>query len=112
MNSIKDLLNKGLKEIIPTAKIDVVQNGVDIKHFRRIKTKIIPNSIIFIGGLTWYPNTDAVFFFIKKVWPILIKKINKAKFTIGPATVLIIESTKPNKIMAKQRYMNARIEGR
>jgi glycosyltransferase involved in cell wall biosynthesis len=59
-----------LRQIAPAANVCVVPNGVDADEFR-------PGSvdgqkgIIFVGGLTWFPNKDALNHFIEDIIPAL-----------------------------------------
>lgn len=41
-----------------------------------------PN-ILFIGGLTWRPNYDGLWWFLKEIFPSVIKAIPKAKLLVG-----------------------------
>ena len=52
------------------ARAAVIPNGVDIEYFR---PSIPPpqrttKSLIFVGGLSWYPNLSAVKFLCQKIW--------------------------------------------
>lgn len=62
-----------LLEIDPSLDAVDVCNGVDIDYFQPHKEKMIPSSLIFVGGLNWYPNRAAMDFFISEVWPELKK---------------------------------------
>lgn len=73
-------------------EIAVVPNGVDIEFFRPSKGNVVPNSLVFAGGMGWYPNRDAMLFFCKHVWPFLKKEYMNATF-------IIIGPNPPRKIM-------------
>lgn len=54
-------------------KIEVVPNGVDIDYFKR-KTPYSPDrqtGLVFAGGLTWYPNADAMKWFADEIYPVI-----------------------------------------
>ncbi len=70
-----DLDVKRLLEINKVKDIAVIPNGVDTAYFKPLNQPIKPKSLIFAGGLTWYPNVDAIVFFLVDVWPLLTKKI-------------------------------------
>jgi glycosyltransferase involved in cell wall biosynthesis len=53
----------------PSAHIHVVENGVDIHHFRPESVEEEPRSLIFTGSLDWYPNLSAMRFLVREVWP-------------------------------------------
>ena len=60
-----------------------VPNGVDLDYFNPDKT-VLPEakSLIFAGGLTWYPNLDAMTFFLKSVWPLLVMRDPEVTMTV------------------------------
>ncbi|WP_202945305.1 glycosyltransferase family 4 protein [Hahella chejuensis] len=61
----------------------VVPNGVDTEYFVSSDGESeVKDSLIFAGGMTWYPNYQAMEFFIKEVWPILKVKRPTASITI------------------------------
>ena len=65
-----------LIESVGPINFHVVPNGVDLDYFLpslRAQDHR-PRSLIFVGGLTWYPNTSAVRFFLNDVWPLLVKQ--------------------------------------
>jgi glycosyltransferase involved in cell wall biosynthesis len=63
-----------LRMIAPDApRIEVIPNGVDMNYFRpsadpRAST---PKSLVFIGGLSWYPNLSAVKLLCTGIWPLI-----------------------------------------
>ncbi|OGC22545.1 hypothetical protein A3J90_05825 [candidate division WOR-1 bacterium RIFOXYC2_FULL_37_10] len=68
------------KAISDSKKIEVVQNGVNVCGINNIvKT---PNKIIFTGNLGYFPNVDAVLFFVKEVFPLIKAKMLDAKFFV------------------------------
>ncbi|MHA1595154.1 MAG: glycosyltransferase family 4 protein [Candidatus Baldrarchaeia archaeon] len=85
----KKLISKlyGRKE-----KIFVVQNGVDLEKFKpdnkcgivlRNKLKLSKKKIIlFLGGLNYLPNLDAVEFFIENILPKIKEKIPNITFVV------------------------------
>lgn len=75
----KEIMTKA----VPKQSIDIVANGVDIKFFT--KTKIerpkIP-TVLFVGNFKWLPNKDAAKFLTYEIWPLIKKRIAKAKLWI------------------------------
>lgn len=63
-------------EIMASSKpITVVPNGVDIKYFSPAeKSQNDLTDLVFVGGMNWFPNYDAMLWFTKDVMPILLKK--------------------------------------
>ncbi len=54
----------------PGARVHVVENGTDTAYFRAGPDPAgsAPN-LIFVGGMSWYPNRDGVAWFLRDVWP-------------------------------------------
>ncbi|HFD31224.1 MAG TPA: glycosyltransferase [Gammaproteobacteria bacterium] len=69
-------INKGIQ------KISSIPNGVDIEYFKPKGLDTEACSLIFAGGLSWYPNIDAIKFFLYKVWPTLSTISKDVTFTI------------------------------
>ena len=65
----------------PNASWRVVANGVDVEYFRPV-TGPRGARLLFCGGLTWYPNEDAVRFFFEGVWPLLIRSVPEAEMCV------------------------------
>ncbi|WP_431685877.1 glycosyltransferase family 4 protein [Hahella sp. NBU794] len=61
----------------------VVPNGVDTDYFSSsFNEREVDDSLIFAGGMTWYPNFQAMEFFIKEVWPLLKQRRPTINITI------------------------------
>jgi GT2 family glycosyltransferase/glycosyltransferase involved in cell wall biosynthesis len=71
---------KLLQEKWPEKSIQLVSNIVDIPGSRTPFE--LRHDFLFIGGFQHTPNTDAVLFFLKKIYPILKKSLREAKFYI------------------------------
>lgn len=53
-----------------------VPNGVDTEYFYPNRDfPVLDKSIVIVGGLSWYPNREAVEYFLRKIWPLINKKI-------------------------------------
>jgi glycosyltransferase involved in cell wall biosynthesis len=61
-----------LREDVPHARIAVVPNGVDVDGFAPMPSeKVEPNTVLFLGAINYYPNTDGLLFFLREAWPAL-----------------------------------------
>lgn len=61
-----------LREDAPRARIAVVPNGVDVDAFAPTPSeKVEPNTVLFLGAINYYPNTDGLLFFLREAWPAL-----------------------------------------
>ena len=51
----------------------VVPNGIDISRIS-IERRPVLGRLLFVGGLSWYPNLQAIEYFLDKVVPVLDKR--------------------------------------
>jgi glycosyltransferase involved in cell wall biosynthesis len=58
-----------LQRIVPEARSAVVPNGVDIDAFRPGAGQ--GEGIVFVGGLNWFPNRDALQYFCEAILPLV-----------------------------------------
>jgi len=54
-----------------SAHFHVVENGTDTTYFLPSDADPEPQTVIFAGGLSWYPNVSAIRFFTREIWPLL-----------------------------------------
>ncbi len=81
---VSDLDSSRLIENVGDVAITVVTNGVDINYFRPQKpVDINTRGLIFIGAMDWYPNREAVLFFLSEIWP----KLTEEKY-VDPITII------------------------
>jgi glycosyltransferase involved in cell wall biosynthesis len=67
---------KMMQSVIGENSFCTVPNGVDISYFYpNPNLPVIKNRIVIVGGLSWYPNREAVEFFIREIWPVLKKEV-------------------------------------
>ncbi len=97
---VSELDRERLRKIVPSAPTQVIPNGVDINYFRRQEVVHIAKSLIFVGGLSWYPNRKAVKYFCKKIWPLLVAREAQTNFFIvgknPPRWLMKFGRTNPN----------------
>lgn len=91
---------KTLERIAPGIKAVVVPNGVDTELFVNTGEPVVPNSLVFVGGLRWLPNRHAMISFAREVWPILKERIPDIKITVGgggpPEELVELSKKDPN----------------
>ncbi len=71
---------KLLQKMWPEKSIQLVSNIVDIPGSRT--PFALRRDWLFIGGFQHTPNTDAVLFFLKKIYPLVSERLRDAKFYI------------------------------
>lgn len=63
-----------LRERAPGASVEVVENGVDVEYFQpRSPPEDNDGHLVFVGGMSWYPNRDAMLWFVREIWPRLLE---------------------------------------
>ncbi len=63
--------------------ISVVANGVDLDFFSKVKKRLPSDpTVLFVGTFKWLPNIEAVDEIVKKIWPLILKKLPNAKLKI------------------------------
>ncbi|MBN2580005.1 MAG: glycosyltransferase [Pirellulales bacterium] len=75
-------------------RVDVVDNGVDVKYFRPNGAVRDPNNLLFLGSLDWRPNLDAVGLLLDRIFPRVRAEI--------PAARLMIVGRKPSPRLAER----------
>jgi sugar transferase (PEP-CTERM/EpsH1 system associated) len=66
----------------PPSKITVIPTGVDVNYFQPEPDAERPNSMIFTGSMDWLPNEDAVFYFAKRVLPLIRRQVPDATLRV------------------------------
>lgn len=60
--------------ICPGARVQVVDNGVDLEYFNHRAGPIDKDGLVFVGTMDWRPNQDAVTYFVKEIFPLIREK--------------------------------------
>jgi glycosyltransferase involved in cell wall biosynthesis len=69
----------------PSARIEVVSNGIDTEYFQPSSVKKTSVNILFFGVLDYPPNTEAARFLLEEIFPLVKRRIPQATLTIaGP----------------------------
>ena len=85
-------------------KVVVIPNGVREDLLQRPVCDIEEDTLVFLGKMSYAPNIDAVNFFAKEVFPLVRRKLPRAKF--------IIVGTSPSKeVLALQKYQGIKVTG-
>lgn len=68
--------SESMKKITDRDNFLSVPNGVDVSYFYPNQSvTVLDKSIVIVGGLSWYPNREAVEYFIREIWPLLNAQI-------------------------------------
>jgi polysaccharide biosynthesis protein PslH len=66
-----------LRKMSPSAHVEVISNGVDVDYFAPDDIKEEKNTLVFVGGLNWFPNMDGMTYFCEKIYPRIAKQIGE-----------------------------------
>ena len=67
---------------ISSLEVNEVVNGVDVEYFYPLGGDRLNNSLVFAGGMNWYPNRNAMLYFARHVWPLLTEAIPDIRITV------------------------------
>lgn len=81
--AVSVLDRKRLLAMDPGLHVEDVPNGVDIDYFKGTKHNIVKHNLVFAGSMDWYPNEDAMIYFLRSIWPSIKKKYPDASLTIA-----------------------------
>jgi glycosyltransferase involved in cell wall biosynthesis len=64
------------------AAIRAIPTGVDTSYFAPRGSEEIPAALVFTGSMDWYPNEDAVLYFLESILPRIRREVPGASFSI------------------------------
>ncbi|HET6513468.1 MAG TPA: glycosyltransferase family 4 protein [Candidatus Kapabacteria bacterium] len=73
---------KLMQGVAPNQNYTVIPAGVDIEYFKPTDTPVDEKLVLWVGGLNWDPNRDAVEYFLHEIWPIIRAKDPSVRFEI------------------------------
>lgn len=79
---VSEVDRKMLQAISPEANLIVIENGVDTTEFKPSPEEPDDNSLVWIGGFSYYPNREGMQYFLKKVYPLIKREIPGATITV------------------------------
>ena len=65
--------------------IAVIPNGIDLTEFSPTKSLGGSPTILFTGLMSYYPNQQAVSWFLSEAFPLILKKVPEAKLVVAGA---------------------------
>lgn len=79
--AVSDLDMVNFEMRIPDAKFNVITNGSDPEYFIP-SSEPEEQSLIFVGGLSWYPNRDAMIHFCRRIYPLVKSRVPNIRLDI------------------------------
>jgi glycosyltransferase involved in cell wall biosynthesis len=70
------------RALCPSAAVIVAPNVIDVAAYTPA-TSEEPETILYAGGMDWYPNRDAVEFFAFSILPQILRRVPGARFVIA-----------------------------
>ncbi|RPI18815.1 MAG: glycosyltransferase [Ignavibacteriae bacterium] len=101
--------------LVNSHKIDTIKilpNGVDLDTFKSEgHDYTINDKLIFTGNMDYAPNVDAVCYFVKEIFPIILSKFPETKFYIvGQRPVSKVLSLQSENVIVKGFVENLAVE--
>lgn len=72
-----------VRESIPSARIEIIANGVDFNYWTPAPAPAGPPSLAFVGQLDYYPNSAGAIWFARDIFPTLRAAIPALEFVIA-----------------------------
>ncbi len=88
----------------PRLEIDVIPNGIDTKQYQQLPCPDDKPVLLFVGGMAYRPNIDAVLHFCQDVYP-------RIKDSLSNIEVWIVGHTPPSEIRALDDGQNIHVTG-
>jgi sugar transferase (PEP-CTERM/EpsH1 system associated) len=88
--AVSELDAEGLRELAPTARVEVIDNATDTEFFTP-RPGGERRELIFAGAMTWYPNRDAMIWFCREILPLIRERVPDVVMNVvgrGPGPVL------------------------
>jgi glycosyltransferase involved in cell wall biosynthesis len=63
-----------VRQLCPGLKVFVAPNVVDVREYE-IEAKEDPLAIVHQGGMDWFPNRDALEYFVRQIFPLVQKEV-------------------------------------
>ena len=79
--AVSDKDREALAEV-SGADVRSIATGVDLSYFHPVDTPVSEGSLVFVGAMDWYPNEDAVIYFVEEILPRIRQKLPDATLTV------------------------------
>jgi glycosyltransferase involved in cell wall biosynthesis len=75
------------------SEITLVSNGADLEAYQSLAPATEPSELLFLASLDWFPNLDALAFFLREILPGIL--------SIEPKVILRIVGRRPSRALRK-----------
>jgi sugar transferase (PEP-CTERM/EpsH1 system associated) len=66
----------------PEARVCAIPTGVDTSYFTPDGSRESPTALVFTGSMDWFPNEDAILFFIDAILPRIRQEVPEASLMV------------------------------
>ncbi|HTU66396.1 MAG TPA: glycosyltransferase family 4 protein [Steroidobacteraceae bacterium] len=80
--TVSDLDSEQLRKLAPGGSYTAVPNGVDSNYFETKRIAKKPGALVYVGGLNWFPNLDAIRYFTAEILPRIQKRVPEVSLTV------------------------------
>jgi polysaccharide biosynthesis protein PslH len=92
------------KQQLQARAVAVVPNGIDLEEFTPAQGTAEPDTILFTGLMSYYPNQQAVEWFLDSIFPTILQKVPNAR--------LIVAGAAPPRWLLRRRGRHVDVTGR
>jgi len=80
--TVSDLDAEQLRRLAPGGHYAAVPNGVDSNYFLSSGVAKKPGALVYVGGLNWFPNLDAIRYFTAEILPLIARQVPEVSLTV------------------------------
>jgi sugar transferase (PEP-CTERM/EpsH1 system associated) len=102
--AVSDADRDRLADHAPGAAVRTIPTGVDTSYFAPDGHHDAPASVVFVGSMDWFPNEDAVVFFVDFILP-------RIRAGVPEVTVAIVGRNPSSRLMALAPRHKVRVTG-
>jgi polysaccharide biosynthesis protein PslH len=88
----------------PRSTVCTISTGVDTAYFMPDKSPELPATLVFTGSMDWYPNEDAVLYFIDTILPGIRREIPNV-------SLMVVGRNPTHRLRAAAARANLRVTG-
>lgn len=59
-----------------------ISNGVDTEFYTPSEGTVVSDRVLFTGDMSYKPNVEAVLWFVREIWPLIIRQRPQARFVV------------------------------
>ena len=72
-----------MQELYGVTNTSAIPTGVDVEYFKPREPEAPGHHLVFTGSMDWFPNEDAIRFFVAEVLPLVRRKLTVTAWIVG-----------------------------